>query len=462
MTRKARAGLLPMYLKLYDDFLPERRRTLEEFLEQVVQRLTAEGIDVTPAGVCRVAEEFDEAVAAFERKEVDAIVTLHLAYSPSLESIGALTRTALPIVILDTTMDFDFGPGVSPDRIMFNHGIHGVMDMASVLRRRGRAFEIVAGHSSESDVMARAADRVRAAVAARMLAETRALRIGESFAGMGDFFVADDVLAERLGIRLAQAAPDALEPFAARVSDSEVQQEIELDRGRFVCDLPAAVHERSVRLGLGLRRMLDEGGYDAFSINFLAFQNSGGPANTVPFLEASKAMARGIGYAGEGDVLTAALVGALQRTFGRTTFTEIFCPDWKGESLFLSHMGEVNPDVASGKPRLIEKQFDFTPAQNPAVITCAPRQGPAVFVNLAPGPDDSFSLILAPVHVLPDCTGEMQNVVRGWIMPERPVAEFLEAYSACGGTHHSALVLGDRLEALDAFSSFAGLECTVI
>ncbi|MDZ7837486.1 MAG: hypothetical protein U5N58_05810 [Actinomycetota bacterium] len=32
---------------------------------------------------------------------------------------------------------------------------------------------------------------------------------------------------------------------------------------------------------------------------------------TIPFLEASKAMARGTGYAGEGDIITAALVGAL-------------------------------------------------------------------------------------------------------------------------------------------------------
>ncbi|MCL4377237.1 MAG: hypothetical protein M1409_02460 [Actinobacteria bacterium] len=34
---------------------------------------------------------------------------------------------------------------------------------------------------------------------------------------------------------------------------------------------------------------------------------------TIPFLEASKSMARGIGYAGEGDVLTAALTGSLIR-----------------------------------------------------------------------------------------------------------------------------------------------------
>ena len=121
----------------------------------------------------------------------------------------------------------------------------------------------------------------------------------------------------------------------------------------------------------------------------MAFDRSDGSLNAVPFLEASKAMARGVGYAGEGDVLTAALVGALSRAFGDTTFTEIFCPDWSGNSLFLSHMGEMNPDIAGEKPRLVEKPFPYTQAQNPAILACAPKPGPAVFVNLTPGPDDT-------------------------------------------------------------------------
>lgn len=50
-----------------------------------------------------------------------------------------------------------------------------------------------------------------------------------------------------------------------------------------------------------------------FTINFEeAGCHKGLPC--MPFSEACKAMARGIGYAGEGDVLTAAFVSALLRT----------------------------------------------------------------------------------------------------------------------------------------------------
>ena len=173
-------------------------------------------------------------------------------------------------------------------------------------------------------------------------------------------------------------------------------------------------------------------------------------------------MARGTGYGGEGDVLTAGLVGALARGFGDTTFTEIFCSDWQGGSLFLSHMGEINPALAAARPVLAERQYGFLGGPT-ASLACAIRPGTAVFANVVPGPGGRFDLIVAPVEMLPDtCREEMRTAVRGWMKPRLPVAEFLEAYSRLGGTHHSALVMGADAEALAAFGRFAGLGVQVI
>ena len=459
-TSIPRTGLLPFYLKLYDEILPDIKGGFDGFVKRIAAAMEARGISVQTAPVCRIKDEFTSAIRQFEQEGMDCIVTLHLAYSPSMEAIEAFCHTKLPIIILDTTMDSSFGLAASPDKIMFNHGVHGVMDFASMLRRRSRPFEIVAGHDSDPRTIDRAADRVRAAFAARSLRASRALRVGDAFAGMGDFAVEEAVLAGKLGIQVRQIGIDALDDAVCEISDAEVAAEAAGDREQFVCELASDVHERSVRVGLGLRRMLECGHYNAISINFQIFDRKDRAANTMPFLEISKAMARGIGYAGEGDVLTAALVGALARAFGPVTFTEIFCADWAGDSLFLSHMGEISPAVAAGIPRVFEKQFTFGGALNPAVLTCAVKPGPAVFVNLAPGPDDSFSLIVAPVEVLAEDASldpAMRDVVRIWIRPRCKVAEFLETYSLAGGTHHSALVLGDRTEAVAAFGRMLNL-----
>ncbi|HOX06939.1 MAG TPA: hypothetical protein PK280_11095, partial [Planctomycetota bacterium] len=298
--RKPRVGLLPLYLKLYDEIRPQWRGPLGTFTDQVAGKLAAAGFEVVRADFCRIAPEFDAAVAAFEKASVDAIATLHLAYSPSLEAVGALAGTKLPILILDTTMDRDFGTAVDPARIGYNHGVHGVMDLASVLRRRGRPFRIVAGHADDQALWTRAAAELRAASAARRFRGMRTLRVAEAFQGMGDFSVEPGVMRAKLGISVDQIEPRELGAEAARVTADEIGAEMELDRQRFDCaGLPADCHERAVRTGLALRRRLESGGYGGFSMHFGAF---GGleqvGIEATPFLEASKAMARGVGYAG--------------------------------------------------------------------------------------------------------------------------------------------------------------------
>jgi len=456
---KPLVGLLPLYLKLYDELLPQLREGFTAFQEQLVAELEARGLEVLRAPICRVAGEFKEATAHFERQGAQAIVSLHLAYSPSLEAIDALCATSLPLVLVDTTMDEQFGLDVAVDRIMYNHGVHGVMDLASLLRRRERAYQIVAGHLADPKVLDRVVGYVRAGVAATALRGSNVLRVGPTFPGMGDFAVEEEVLSSKLGVQVRETGLEALDAAILKITEEAVSAEVALDRERFLCELPAEAHERSVRVGLGLRHLLEEGRYGAFSVNFQAFDRADRPANTMPFLEISKAMGRGLGYAGEGDVLTAAFVGALGKAYDAVSFTEIFCVDWAGNRLFLSHMGEISTSIAAGKPRVIAKPFFMGGSLDPAVLTCAARPGPAVLVNLAPGPRDTFTLLVAPVEVVAEDDSlkpEMRDVIRLWVRPQGKVAPFLEAYSRAGGTHHGALVLGDQAESLSAFGRLSG------
>ena len=464
-AKTIKAGMLPFYLKLYDDTLPDLRDGFNGFMQRISEALETRGVTVQRAPICRVAGEFKEAVSRFEQEGVDCIVTLHLAYSPSLESIDAFCASKLPIVILDLTMDESFGTSVEPARLMYNHGVHGVMDFASMLRRRRRAFDIVAGHGADPETLDRAVELIRGAAAAQALQKSHVLRVGKAFPGMGDFSVDEAVLAERLGIHVRQLDLAALDAAVETVLDAAVEKEVAEDRERFVCDIEVADHARSVRVGLGLRHLLAEGGYTACSVNFQGFDRADRPADTMPFLEISKAMGRGMGYAGEGDVLCAALVGALGQAFAAVTFTEVFCADWKGGTLFLSHMGEISSSVAGETPRVISKPFFIGGSLDPAVLTCPVKPGAAVFVNLVPGPEDSFSLIVAPVEVLregDELHPAMRDVIRIWIRPQLAVGAFLEAYSRAGGTHHSALVLGDHTEAICAFGRMSGMDLVQI
>jgi len=221
-----------------------------------------------------------------------------------------------------------------------------------------------------------------------------------------------------------------------------------------------AAYQRTLRASLRVRKWLEQEKLSAFSLCFRDITAAAG-WETVPFLEASKALARGIGYAGEGDVLTAALVGALAKLHPETTFTEMFCPDWQNNMLYLSHMGEMNVNLVQGRPGLREAQYAFSATAAPAVAYGVYKPGPASIVNLAPLADERFRLLICKgvCFAPPDVAA---TAVMGWFKPARNLPEFLELYSRNFGTHHSALCYGINSRLLTIFAKLQGWDVVEI
>jgi len=308
-------GLLPLYIKLYDDVTKDIRPRLEEFYEKVALEFESRGVEVVRSAFCRLKPEFEEAIRSFEAAGAAAIVTLHMAYSPSLESIEALCDTSLPIVVLDTTETEEFSPMQDSGEIMYCHGIHGVMDMCSLLSRHGVPYAIAAGHWKESDVIDRVCGLARAAAAARALAEAKVGLVGEAFAGMGDFRVAYSELAGRFGIRVDRISGEELRRIYDGVTDAEIAAEKakNAEKYDFEGDMVEEEYTASVRSCIAVRKYVRQAALSALTVNFTRIGYNETGLTSMPFLACCEAMEEGIGYAGEGDVMTAALVGALLR-----------------------------------------------------------------------------------------------------------------------------------------------------
>ncbi|MBN1838151.1 MAG: hypothetical protein JW820_20000 [Spirochaetales bacterium] len=463
---KAKIGLLPLYLKLYDDRMPQHRPRMELFYNQIVGELGRRGLEVLTSPLCRVQPEFETAVAGFERGGAEAIVTLHLAYSPSLESADALSRTELPLIVCDTTPTFAYGPDQDPEELMYNHGIHGVQDMCNLLLRRGKGYHVEVGHWEKSDVLDRVARRVLAARAAYRMRHLTAGLIGEPFQGMGDFYVSAADLKASFGMETRRLDARKIRKLLEGITEEEVRRERVADEERFEFEgVSEEAYRRSVRTGLAIERWIEEEGIGAFSFNFLQVDRASG-LETVPFLQASKLLARGVGFGGEGDLLTAGLVGSLAAAAPETSFTEMFCPDWKNGSIYLSHMGEMNWRLIDGKPRLLEMDYAFSDADNPVYLAGRFKPGEILLVDLLPLEplvEGAYRLIVAPATMLPvRGKDRMEKSVRGWFKPTLPLEEFLACYSELGGTHHLALSYGVSEETAVSFGEMMGWDVAVI
>ncbi len=459
-------GLLPLYVKLYDDVAPDVRPRMEAFYEKIAVEFEKRGVEVVRTDdFARLKDEFKAAVTKFEREGVDAIVTLHIAYSPSLESIGALCDTDLPIIVLDTTETLEFTNEQSDGEIMYNHGIHGVMDMCSMLTQRGVNYAIAAGHWQESDVIDRVCGFARVACAARAIKGAKVGLIGESFAGMGDFRVDYRELYERFGIKVVQPSTADMRAFYDAVTPEEIEAEKAYNRDNY--ELADNIIEReyteSIRSCLATRKYIAANGLTAFSVNFLKIGPNDAGITSMPFIEACKSMQNGIGYAGEGDVMTAAFTGALLSGYNDTTFVEIFCPDWKNNILLLSHMGEVNYGIADCKPTVSRAGKKYaTEDEFPYAGYTRMKGGKGVYINISRARDD-YRLFAAPAEMLSFDHDNFGGSMRGWMKPDGyTTAEFLEEHSKWGATHHSIFVYDATAEEIEFFGKLLDVETVIL
>ncbi len=458
--KKVKIGLLPLYVKLYDDFCsPSLRTTIEGFYANAVKTLESRGLQVVTSPICRLRDEFAAAVKKFEDEDVDALVTLHMAYSPSLECVEALTKTNLPIVVFDTTPDYEFNYSTSSDNIMYDHGIHGVQDMCNLLRRNKKPYVVCAGHAEHSDVVDKVIASVHGAAMAKAMKNAKVGIANEPFDGMGDFYIPYDELEILIGMDVVVNDPHNM----PKVTEDEIKAEYDADCAKYnMADVTYEQYKPAHKVALSIRKWIEQNKLNAFTMNFLSAKG-GTDFDCMPFTEACKQMANRIGYAGEGDVLTAAFVYSLMTVYEQTTFAEMFCPDWAGSTVYISHMGEFNPNCTIEKPKFRTSTFEYTDAYDTCVFNSPFMPGKAVFACLAPDADGKFTMIASDIEMLYTPVGtSYDREVSGWFKPGKHINEFLTDYSNNGGIHHASIIYGGDTAALSAYAKFMGWNFVII
>ena len=337
--KKIKVGYLPLYIKLYDDSNPHYRDPMVDYMHMLIKMLESQGLEVVLADeVCRIKPEFDRAAKKFNDAGVSAVITQHLAYSPSLESIEALLSLDAPIIVFDTTPDYQLLKVANyKGCISANHGIHGVQDMCNLLKRNGKPYYLCVGHALHSEVVSEVVGMCRAAAVKKAFQTEKVGSVGGSFTGMGDFLVSDERYKNDIGVEVQYMTTEVVKEYLPKVTEEEIDAELAYDAAHYDSDITfQAEYREATRSGLAVRKWMQDNGLHAATVNFLTLDICGLPK--MPFIECCKIMERGQGYAGEGDVLTAGLVGALLQVYPNTTFTEMFCPDWEQDVILLSHM----------------------------------------------------------------------------------------------------------------------------
>lgn len=444
---KPKVGLLALTLELYERLMPGLREDREAWLRAaLLPALSARANVLFEAACCR-AYEVESAVARFEAQQVDALLIVLLTYAPSQMALSALQRTRLPLVVWNTQELHAVDSRYSMQDLRNNHGLHGTQDLANVLRRAGVNVHYITSHWRDAEGLEELHDFFVAAAAVRRLRQATIGLMGYPFPGMGDFAVDTTQMRATLGCSWVALSVQDYNRAAATADASAVAELVAEYRRAYAVagDLTLADLEATARAELGLRRMVSEHRLDGLSYQFMAFGEDE-RTSTVPFVAASRLMAEGVGFGGEGDLIAAAGNCLLQWLCPPASFSEMFTMDFAGNAVLLSHMGEANVAMARrdrpvplvARPTPITRTRD---RQLALVISFEP--GPATLAALTPAPSGRWQILAAPVTIedfgpLPDLC-----VPHSKINPGRDLRRFLTDYALTGGPHHNAICFGD-------------------
>jgi len=446
-------GLLALSLELYEQLAPalcdQRQRWIRDRLLPTLSRVA----DVRFTEIVCRREQIEREVREFESIGVDGIMVVCASYSPSQLSLPALLRTRLPLLIWNTQELREVNGQFTGDQMMANHGVHGTQDLANVLVRHDRKFDYVTAHLDDPGAVDKLSDWFIAARAVTRMRHLRLGLLGYPFPGMGDLAVDTTHLAAALGCRWLPIAIEDYNARAAAVSPAEAANLVEVYKAAYdvaedVTDLDL---EMTARAELALRSIVTDGRLEAFSFQFTALGEDSRTV-TVPFVAASRLMADGVGFAGEGDLVGAAGPWLLNQLRSPATFSEAFTVDYAGNSLLMSHMGEANVAMAppDRKVRLVARRQPITRTRGRqlALVTTL-RPGPATLAALTLGPQQRWRIVASRVQVLDFGNVPDMPVPHFKIAPERgDVRDWLTQYALAGGPHHNAICFGDAIERL--------------
>ncbi len=460
---RPRVGLLALTLELYETLAPGLRASRENWLRHTVLPALARFADVRFDGAVFRREDIESAVAAHEAAGVDALLVIHLTYAPSQLALPALARTRLPILCWNTQQLEGVDATFTVAAMIENHGLHGTQDLAHVLTRSGIRFHYVTTTATDPAGLAELNDFLAAAAAVRRLRSARVGLLGYPFPGMGDFAVDTTHLAASLGCAWTQlTVEDYIHRSAAAPADDVGALAADYRR---LYDVAADVThldlEMTARAELAVRGMVADHRLDAWTYQFLAFGDDE-RTSTLPFVAASRLMAQGIGFGGEGDLIAAVATRFLHELQPPASFSEMFTIDFAGNSVFLSHMGEANAAMArrDRKVLLVARPTPITRTRHRqlALVTSF-EPGPATLAALTLGPGERWRFIVAPGTI------EDFGPLPGFCVPHfkfRPAGDvrpFLSAYAQAGGPHHNAVCFGDARRRLCLAARLIEADC---
>ena len=394
--------------------------------------------------------------------ECAGIITFCHTFSPSKMWINGLAILQKPWLHFHTQFNETIpNEAIDMDYMNLHQSAHGDREHGFIGARLRVPRAVVAGHWQDPEVQEKIAQWQRAAVGAMFSRSLKIVRFGDNMREVA-VTEGDKIEAQlRLGWQVNTFAVGDLVECMNAVSDAEIDALMKEYAELYDYDKSDEETIRyQAREEIAIEKILVREGAKAFSNTFEDLHGM----RQLPGLATQHLMHKGYGFGAEGDWKTAGMTAVVKAMYpdGYTSFMEDYTYDYKRELILGSHMLEVCPSIAEGRPRIEVHPLGIGGKEPPARIVFEGRAGDAKALSLI---DIGGRMRLIAQDV--KCEKPFQSmpnlpVARTMWRPAPSFLEGLECWIIAGGAHHTVLSYNISDETVRDFARIMGIELVVI
>ena len=455
----------------------------EETLQKVAEHsaIITEYLDQAPEIPVRVVykptvKSADEIFAVMQAANIEnncigVIAWMH-TFSPAKMWIGGLKILKKPLLHFHTqfnrdipwaTMDMDF--------MNLNQSAHGDREFGFIMSRMRINRKVVVGHWQDHESLNKINGWIRAAAGWNDWQGAKFARFGDNMRNVA-VTEGDKVEAEiKFGYSVNTYGVGDLAAVIDAVSESAIDQVIAEYEDSYTL-VPAlqkggAQHSSlrdAAKIEIGIQTFLENGNFKGFTTTFEDLHG----IVQLPGIAAQRLMAKGYGFAGEGDWKTAALVRAMKvmgsGLKGGNSFMEDYTYHFHPDNRMVlgAHMLEICASIADAKPSCEIHALGIGGKADPVRLVFNSGPGPALNASIV-DMGNRFRLLV----------NEVMAVTPFNQLPNLPVARVLwkpypnmhtgcAAWILAGGAHHTCYSQNLSSEHLEDFAEMAGIEYLLI
>ena len=423
-------------------------------------------IVTTPEEILRVCMEVNQAGSC-----IGIIAWMH-TFSPAKMWINALKVLQKPMLHLHTQFNRDIPwAGIDMDFMNLNQSAHGDREFGHLASRMRYPRKVVVGHWKDRTLHAQIDAWARAAAGWQDMQKARYVRFGDN---MRQVSVTDGDKVEaqvRFGFSVNTHGVGDLVAYVKRVKEKDIDALVADYEKRYT--LAPALQRRgakhaslreAARQEAGMRRFLEDGGYQGFTDTFEDLHG----LKQLPGIATQRLMEEGYGFGAEGDWKTAALLRAMKVMAAGLPGGNSFMEDYtyhlepRKEMVLGAHMLEICPSIAAGRPRCEIHPLGIGGKEDPVRLVFNGAGGPALNASLV-DLGNRFRLLVNTVDgIEPSKPLPKLPVARVLWKPHPDFKTACAAWILAGGAHHTVYSQNLHTEHLADFSEMAGLELVQI